>query len=211
MTYADPAFSSSMPGPMIPDQRPQRLRTAVRMLAGLSLISFLSVAVAPALLGEAAADAPLEPTATPSIVVAAASNRTGDAASLSQAVETFEVFGGKNPFEKPTLRPATAPTTTVGTEPDGATTTTVPGQTTTTQPIEVQPVRNQPVALIEVFDEDGELTATVRVGSTVYRVTVGDVFEGSYQVVSLDLTTGCGVFLFGDTRFDLCEGQETLK
>ena len=143
--------------------------------------------------------------------MAAASNRTGDAASLSQAVETFEVFGGKNPFEKPTLRPATAPTTTVGTEPDGATTTTVPGQTTTTQPIEVQPVRNQPVALIEVFDEDGELTATVRVGSTVYRVTVGDVFEGSYQVVSLDLTTGCGVFLFGDTRFDLCEGQETLK
>ena len=201
--------------PLIPEERPERLRTFVRLVAGLSFLAFLSLAVAPVLLGEAAANEPIEPTDTPSVVVAAASSRSSETANLSQVVETFEVFGGKNPFEKPTLRPATPVTTAVpvGTDPDGATTTTQPGETapTTTQPIEVQPVRNQPVALIEVFDDNGDITATVRVGSTVYRVTEGDIFEGSYQVVSLDLADGCGVFLFGDTRFELCEGQEILK
>ena len=204
------------PDPMIPEDRPQRLKTAIRLLAGLSFLAFVSLAVAPTLVGEAAADQPIEPTATPSVVVApASSNSSAQAASLSQVAETFEVFGGKNPFERPTLRPATSPDTTLppGTDPDGATTTTLPGDPapTTTQPVEVQPVRNQTVALIEVFDDDGEVTATVRVGSTVYRVVEGDVFEGSYQVVSLDLATGTGVFLFGDTRFTLEEGQEILK
>lgn len=67
------------------------------------------------------------------------------------------------------------------------------------------------MALIEVFDDPDGTTATVRVGSTVYRVREGDVFQTSYQVVSLDLFEGCGVFLFGDSRFELCEGQEILK
>lgn len=204
------------PDPMIPEDRPDRVRTAVRLIAGLSFLAFVSVGIAPNVLGDVSASDPLEPTATPSVVVAAAaSTRSADAASLSQVVETFEVFGGKNPFEKPTLRPAgsgnTTTTTVPGTNPDGATTTTTPGATTTTAPIDVDPVRNQTVALIEVFEDDGVTTATVRVGSTVYRVAVGDVFESSYQVVSLDLAEGCGVFLFGDTRFQLCEGQEILK
>lgn len=203
------------PDPMFPEDRPDRFRTAIRLLAGLSLLAFVSVGIAPNVLGDAAAGDAVEITDTPSVVVAnAASSRSADAAALSQVVETFEVFGGKNPFERPTLRPATVTTTTTsvpGTDPDGATTTTAPGATTTTTPVEVNPVRNQTVALIEVFDDDGEVTATVRVGSTVYRVRAGDVFEGSYQVVSLDLADGCGIFLFGDTRFELCEGQEILK
>ncbi len=204
------------PDPMIPEERPERLRTAIRLIAGLSFLAFVSIGVAPNVIGEAAAQPPVASPATPSVVIATASaSRTGDAAALSQVVETFEVFGGKNPFEKPTLRPASrgeTPATTIpGTVPDGATTTTAPGTPPTTAPIDVQPVRNQAVALIEVFDDEGDTTATVRVGSTVYRVQVGDVFEGSYQVVSLDLAEGCGVFLFGDTRFQLCEGQEILK
>lgn len=206
------------PDPMIPEDRPERLRTAVRLAAGLSFMAFVSLGLAPNLLGETAGAETIEPTATPSVVVArASSNRSPKSASLAQAVETFEVFGGKNPFERPVLLPSQTPTTTLpdGTTPDGATPTTQPGSgsggTTTTQPVDVQPVRNQAVALIEVFDDPEGVTATVRVASTVYRVREGDVFDGNYRVVSLDLATGCGVFQFGDSSFQLCEGQEILK
>jgi len=49
------------------------------------------------------------------------------------------------------------------------------------------------------------------VSGVVYQVREGDVFADSYQVVSLDQGTGCGEFLFGDSQFTLCEGQEILK
>jgi len=206
------------PDPMIPEDRPERLRTAIRLAAGLSFIAFVGLGIAPSVFSDSVDGETIEPTTTPSVVVARASaNRSPRAASLAQAVETFEVFGGKNPFERPVLLPTRSPTTTLpdGTTPDGVTTTTQPGSgtgaTTTTQPVEVQPVRNQAVALIEVFDDPEGVTATVRVASTVYRVREGDVFEGSYRVVSLDLATGCGVFQFGDSSFELCEGQEILK
>lgn len=53
--------------------------------------------------------------------------------------------------------------------------------------------------------------AQVRVGSTVYEVAEGDSFATYYEVVALALDTGCGSFLYGDTPFELCEGQEILK
>lgn len=134
-------------GPMIPEDRPHRLRTALRLVSGFALMAFVGLALAPSLVGEASGGDPIEPTSTPSIVVAAASaNRSSQAASLSQVVETFEVFGGKNPFERPVLLPSIVDSTTTSTTsipgtttPDGATTTTTtqPGATTTTQPIEV--------------------------------------------------------------------------
>ena len=52
--------------------------------------------------------------------------------------------------------------------------------------------------------------ADVRVNSTVYtQLAPGEVFAGSYKVVSLAGT--CGSFLFGDERFRLCKGEEVLK
>ncbi|MER3452514.1 MAG: hypothetical protein C4344_02170, partial [Acidimicrobiia bacterium] len=66
------------------------------------------------------------------------------------------------------------------------------------------------VALLEIFEDAGVRVANVRVDDTVYeRLKPGDVFAGSYKVVSLERT--CGTFLFGDDRFRLCVGEEVLK
>ena len=59
------------------------------------------------------------------------------------------------------------------------------------------------------FTDGGRLVSNVKVGSTVYKVGAGDAFANSFKVVSLD--GSCGTFLFGDSRFSLCAGQEVLK
>ena len=65
------------------------------------------------------------------------------------------------------------------------------------------------VTLIDIFEEDDELQATVQVGGTDYTVGEGDVFATNFRVA--DLNDRCGTFLFGDERFTLCIGQEVLK
>ena len=85
------------------------------------------------------------------------------------------------------------------------------GSTTTTEPA---PPPRQPdrVAMLEVFtDPGGQVVATIRVNDVVHQVAEGDEFATSYRVLSLDLDTRCGQLLFGDERFGLCEGDETLK
>jgi hypothetical protein len=48
------------------------------------------------------------------------------------------------------------------------------------------------------------------VGSTVWATfTAGQTFATSYKVVSLSGT--CGQFLFGDSPFSLCEGEQVIK
>jgi hypothetical protein len=64
------------------------------------------------------------------------------------------------------------------------------------------------VAVLGVFSaSNGRPRANIRVGSTVYNVGVRDAFAVSYRVVSL--SAPCGQFLFGDSSFQLCAGQET--
>ncbi len=135
--------------------------------------------------------------------------------------ESFDVFATRNPFEPviqitPTVPPGgTTPTTVPGatTTPGGGTAT--PGGTGTsggTGGGSFDPVTGQPVALLDVFvDSDGTTKARVQVGSTVYTVAEGDTFATSYRLVSLDATTGCGQFLFGDAPFELCEGEQVIK
>ncbi len=65
------------------------------------------------------------------------------------------------------------------------------------------------VALIEVRDVDGVLRATVTVGAQTFDVGVGDTFAGIYKVVSL--SSDSGVFLKGDSVFQLDVGQQILK
>ncbi len=65
------------------------------------------------------------------------------------------------------------------------------------------------VALLEVRDVDGVLRATVTVGGETYEVGVGDTFAGIYKVVSL--SPDSGVFLKGDSVFQLDVGQQILK
>jgi len=118
-----------------------------------------------------------------------------------------------NPFE-PVIQ-VTQTTTTPTTSPTGSTTptthTSTGGSTTTTTVPSNNPGGSQTVTLIDVFhDTDGTVKARVQVGSTVYTVAEGDTFaNGTYRVVSLD--DPCGQFLFGDSPFKLCVGQQTLK
>lgn len=144
--------------------------------------------------------------------------------------ETFEVFSTKNPFtpivssgggfSPPVTDPddpfGTTTTTTLFPGSGGSTTTTTrpptSGSTTTTLPTSLEPRVPQQVEMLELFtDTDGEVVAQVRVDNLVSKVAEGDVFATSYQVVSLSLAEQCGVFLFGDDRFNLCVGEELLK
>jgi hypothetical protein len=131
--------------------------------------------------------------------------------------ESFDVFATRNPFE-PVIQ--VTPTAPPGTTTPGQTTvpttpgTTAPGTTGpgTTQPPSFEPGAGQPVALLDVFTEtDGRVRARVQVGSTVYTVSEGETFATSYQVVSLDPVSGCGQFRFGDSPFELCEGEQVIK
>ncbi len=65
------------------------------------------------------------------------------------------------------------------------------------------------MALVEVRDVDGVLRATVTVGGSTFDVGVGDTFADIYKVVSL--SEDSGVFLKGDSVFDLNVGQQILK
>ena len=124
--------------------------------------------------------------------------------------QSFDVFTTKNPFQ---------PLVTDSTGTGGATT------DTTSPPIddsggavpppiippEQAPAAGTPVSVLEVSNATGTTVARVQVGSTVYTVAVGETFATSYRVVSLDAATGCGQFQYGDTAFQLCTGQQTLK
>ncbi|HEY3832115.1 MAG TPA: hypothetical protein VGO03_07460 [Acidimicrobiia bacterium] len=139
----------------------------------------------------------------------------GTATTIAPSPPTFPVYGSKNPFE-PVIQIDTTPTSTTPTSSGGGgTTTTTPGTSgsTTTTTIEPSnnPVQSQTVTLIDVFrNSNGVVQARVQVGSTVFTVGEGDTFaSGSYRVVSLD--SPCGQFLFGDSPFQLCVGEQTLK
>jgi hypothetical protein len=76
----------------------------------------------------------------------------------------------------------------------------------------VPPRQQDRVGLLEVYpNQSGGPVASVRVNDATYQVARGDRFAGSYQVISLDLSSRCGDFLFGDDRFRLCEGDEVRK
>lgn len=86
-----------------------------------------------------------------------------------------------------------------------------PGSTPTTAqgPPARQPDR---VGLLEVFTAlDGAPHARLRVNDTVHEVREGADFAVSYRLLDVDVTSRCAQLLFGDDRFSLCEGDETLK
>jgi hypothetical protein len=49
----------------------------------------------------------------------------------------------------------------------------------------------------------------VTVNGRSYDVAEGETFAQRFRL--LDLTGECGTFLFGDSRFVLCEGDEIRK
>lgn len=65
------------------------------------------------------------------------------------------------------------------------------------------------VKLVDVYDDDGEERALVTVNGRSYDVAEGEAFGDRFRL--LDLSGECGTFLFGDSRFVLCEGDEIRK
>jgi len=134
--------------------------------------------------------------------------------------ESFEVFNTKNPFT-PLINPAGGGGTTGTTVAGGGTTgggttgggtsaTTVAGGGGAAGGAATEPRRSQRVALLNVYTKNGKTVADVRVNDTVYTALVpGQTFATNFKVVSLQ--GQCGTFLFGDERFQLCEGEEVLK
>jgi hypothetical protein len=122
----------------------------------------------------------------------------------------FDVFATRDPFE-PVVQ--IGPTSTDATSTPAASTTAAPatstGETTPTTTTAQNPAAGTSVVLVDVFDAGGTTQARVQVGSTVYTVAAGQTFATSYKVVSLSGT--CGQFLYGDSPFSLCEGEEVIK
>jgi hypothetical protein len=58
-------------------------------------------------------------------------------------------------------------------------------------------------------DGTGLPGARIGVDDAVTDVAEGQDFFGSYRALSLNPDSKCGVFLFGDQRFSLCEGEVT--
>ena len=159
------------------------------------------------------------------------------AAPAAPTVETFEVFTTKNPFlalrtaaATPAAGPAvvtpapaapapvapapaaSAPVAAAPTAP-APTVTAAPG-VVTAAPTGAQataPVRTIRVAVLDVFTEGDRVLANVRVNDTVSKVGAGESFANNFKVVSLELDTRCGKFLYGDDQFRLCRGEELLK
>ena len=215
-------------------ERARRGRRILTFAAGVALVLFVGFAVFPSLMGGGDDNDPIEGEVA-SVVVGQEDLATVSPLAAGDVIETFEVFGGKNPFAQPLSLPSVPVSTpdpddsggsgsgadagsgsdsgAGAADPDDSST---PGATVTTLPAapsdsEQSPTRGQAVALLDVFDDSEGTKAQIRVGSTAYLVAEGDVFATSYKVVSLDLASGCGQFLFGDSSFDLCKGQEILK
>jgi len=134
-----------------------------------------------------------------------------------QASETFDVFTSRNPFRILVSASSAGGGTSTGSggSSTGGGGATGGGSGTTDTTVNAtgsggagEPGSGQTVSLIEIFDQNGR-TARIRVGSTVYTAKAGEHFANNYQVTSLG--DRCGDFLFGDSPFSLCVGEEIVK
>ena len=65
------------------------------------------------------------------------------------------------------------------------------------------------VSLVDVFQQDGQSRAAVRVDDALYEVSTGETFATSFLVRSVE--PPCVTLLYGDDAFTLCEGESVLK
>lgn len=175
----------------------------------LVIVAFLAMKV----LGGGGGGDSTETTAAPAASGAptASTTTTTTPEEPSTPNQSFDVFTTKNPFQ-----PLVTDSANVGGSTTGQTSPPVDnsGGGVVPPPIipeEQAPAAGTPVSVLEVSNATGATVARVQVGSTVFTVVVGETFATSYRVVSLDPATGCGQFQYGDTPFELCVGQQTLK
>ncbi len=188
---------------------------ALIILAALSVAGFVAALVVTSFAGSD--DEPVSAPAVDRVAsVQAQPNETELAQAASGIIETFEVFGAKNPFERPLAfeTPTDVPPTDDSGTPlaDPSDGETGDGSEAAPPTTEFAPERGTRVQLREIYDIESGTVATVVVDGIAYEeVGEGQVFAQTFQVVSLDVGTGCGMFLQGDVDFELCVGQEILK
>ena len=132
------------------------------------------------------------------------------------AVETFEVFASRDPFEP--LVSAQAAASTAAGDSGGGDTATFIGGGSGSDPSDGSvgsasdgsgSVGGHRVRVIDVYQARQGTTAQVEVDGTVYRAQEGETFAGSFRLV--EASGRCATLLFGDDQFTLCEGEEILK
>lgn len=118
--------------------------------------------------------------------------------------ETDEAFEGRDPFQ-----PLVVPAGPAGDESPPPGETGGPTDGGDANGDGVSDGESRRVTLLDIFEDDGDLMATVEVGGDQFTVAEGETFAESFRL--LDLTEECGQFVFGDERFTLCIGQEVRK
>jgi hypothetical protein len=127
--------------------------------------------------------------------------------------ETFEVFTARDPFQQ-LAQPAVAAPPAAPTAPPADPTAppadpTAPPADPDAPPPDAE-VGATRVRLVDVFvDDDGVQKVLVTVNGTGHEVAEGEEFAGRFRV--LDISPPCATFLFGDSRFVLCMGEEIRK
>lgn len=131
---------------------------------------------------------------------------SGPAVNPGPVPETFEVFTARDPFQQlvlltpPPSQPA-APAPTPSPLASGS-----PGPVSPAAPTSNARIGATSVKLVDVFDAEGSSAALVTVNGSGYEVREADEFAGSFR--ALDISGACATFLFGDSRFTLCEGEQ---
>ena len=134
------------------------------------------------------------------------------------AVETFEVFASRDPFEP--LVGETSGTTSSGSTGGDSTSTFIGGDgstgsggtgggSTSGSGDGSSTVGGHRVRVVDVYRAKHGPTAQVEVDSTVYTASEGERFADNFELVSA--SGQCATMLFGDDQFTLCEGEEILK
>ena len=191
---------------------PGRQRTLVIAAAGGVVLLVFFLLILPNLFGGGGGGGGGTPAQPPLVRPAATTTTTAGGGVPPQS---FEEFNTKDPFT-PLANPAapagggTTETTVPGAATGGGTTATTTAGAGASGGTATQPMRNQSVALLNVYTKNGQTVADVRVNDTVYTaVAPGQTFATNFQLVSLQ--GQCGTFAFGDEHFQLCKGEEVLK
>jgi len=188
------------------------------IIGAVGLVAVILILVIPRL-GGGGSPSSSPPTTAPGTVLPGLPG--APSTTTTEVAPGFEAFMTKDPFT-PLASPVGAPGGSAGGGAGSSTSTTAassaPGGSGAGASAagasgggSTAPSQGQTVALLDVYASNGSTVASIRVNDSVYRASPGQTFDTNYKVVSLDLSTGCGQFLFGDSEFKLCKGQQVLK
>ena len=133
------------------------------------------------------------------------------------AVETFEVFASRDPFE-PLISSAgdgSGDTTdAIVSDPSATTDPSTSGDSSASSVTSDldgsdSSVGGHRVSVVDVYQDKGGPVAQIEVDGTVYKVKEGERFADNFELVAA--SGQCATILFGDDQFTLCEGEEILK